>query len=100
MHLIVFTSPREGMDAEYNTWYEEVHIPDMLAIPGVESCNRLRAEPFGGQAPEFAYLADYVIDGDIGAVMKEIKARSADGRMRLSPAIDPAAMKMTVWQSN
>ncbi|MCA2207762.1 DUF4286 family protein [Nocardia rosealba] len=100
MHLIVFSSPREGMDTEYNTWYDEVHIPDMLAIPGVTSCTRLRAEPVGGQAPEFAYLADYVVDGDVGAVLGEIKARSADGRIRLSPAIDPTATKVTVWESH
>ncbi|MFD6399213.1 MULTISPECIES: DUF4286 family protein [Nocardia] len=99
MHLIVFSSPRAGMDEEYNTWYTEVHIPDMLAIPGVESCTRFRAQPVGGQAPEFTYQADYLIDGDAGAVLKEIKVRSADGRFTLSPAIDPAAMKVTVWES-
>lgn len=49
MHLIVFSSPRAGMDEEYNTWYTEVHIPDMLEIPGVKSCNRFRAQPVGGQ---------------------------------------------------
>ncbi len=99
MHLIVFSSPRAGMDEEYNTWYTEVHIPDMLAIPGVKSCHRFRAQPVGGQPPEFAYLADYDIDGDAGPVLKEIQARSADGRIQLSPAIDPAAMKVTVWES-
>ncbi|WP_327116815.1 hypothetical protein OHB12_05720 [Nocardia sp. NBC_01730] len=86
------------MDEEYNKWYNEVHVPDLLEIPGVKSCARYRGRPLGGRPAQFDYLAVYEIDGDFDAVFKEIQARSADGRHRISPALDPAATKVTAWQ--
>lgn len=99
MKLLVFTSPREGRDEEYNQWYAETHIPDMLAIPGVTSASRYRQGPVGSGVSGAQYLAVYDIDGDAGAVMKEIGARSADGRFRLSDSLDPKSALVTTWEA-
>lgn len=98
MQMMVFSTPRAGMEEEYNKWYEEVHIPDLLSIPGMKSCTRFRGQSVAGQPAEFAYCAVYEIDGDFDAIMREMQARAADGRSQLSPAIDPAATKVTVWE--
>ncbi|MEU0538515.1 hypothetical protein [Nocardia sp. NPDC005978] len=97
MPIMVFSTPRDGMDAEYNEWYENIHISDMLDIPGVLSCTRhRRINPT--DPDDLEYLAVYDVDGDPLAVLKEIGARSADGRLRLNPSVDPQRLRMTVWQ--
>jgi hypothetical protein len=94
--LMVFSRPQAGQDEEYNIWYEQVHIPEMLAIDGVKSCARHRLRTKGDQPVE--YLAVYDIDGDIDTVLKELMARSRDGRMQLSSTADPANTRITIWE--
>ncbi|MFG3615717.1 hypothetical protein [Nocardia sp. NPDC047654] len=96
MRLLVFSTPRDGMDAEYDEWYAGTHIPQMLAVPGVLSCTRHRL--IRGDAGEARYLAVYDIDGDVRTVLAELGERAADGRMALTPAADPARTRITVWE--
>ena len=46
-------------EQEYNTWYDEVHLPELVAIDGITSARRLR--PVNGEGP---YVALYEIEGD------------------------------------
>ncbi|GAB7143772.1 DUF4286 family protein [Mycobacterium riyadhense] len=46
-------------DQEYNTWYDEVHIPELVALDGFVSARRLR--PVDGDGP---YVALYEIEAD------------------------------------
>lgn len=46
-------------EQEYNTWYDEVHLPELVAIDGIVSARRLR--PVNGEGP---YVALYEIEGD------------------------------------
>jgi len=39
-NLIVFTNPVEGRDDEYNDWYTNTHLPDVLKIPGITGAQR------------------------------------------------------------
>jgi hypothetical protein len=44
-----------------NRWYSEVHLPEILRIPGIQSASRYRSlEP----DPAFGYLAAYDLRGD------------------------------------
>ncbi|MBF6192411.1 DUF4286 family protein [Nocardia sp. CDC186] len=95
MRLLVFSTPREGMDAEYNEWYTGTHIPEMLAVPGVLSCTRHRLVR-GGDG-EARYLAVHDID-DAHTVLRELGERAADGRMAVTAAADPARTRITVWE--
>jgi len=94
--MLVKSRAKDGMDAEYNAWYSDTHIPDMLLIDGVASCTRHRLRTGDGEPAE--YLAIYEIDGDIDLVQKEIAARIKDGRMQLSASLDPANSEMTLWE--
>lgn len=95
--IMVFATPHEGRDDEYNTWYEQVHIPEMLAIPGVVSCERHRLAR--GGPDEARYLSVYELDGEPGPVLAELGARAADGRMTVSEAANSANTRLTVWHS-
>ncbi|MDP7726371.1 DUF4286 family protein [Mycobacterium sp. TY814] len=46
-------------EEEFNTWYDEVHLPELVALDGIVSARRLR--PVNGEGP---YVALYEIEGD------------------------------------
>lgn len=75
-------------EAEYNTWYDEIHLPDLLALDGFVSARRLR--PVGEDGP---YVALYEIEGDdLQAIVANVMASGRRGEIRLSDALmrDPA----------
>jgi hypothetical protein len=51
----------EGDEARYNRWYDEVHIPDLLALDGVTSARRYKV--VRGSVP-WPYVAAYEIETD------------------------------------
>jgi hypothetical protein len=97
---LVFTKPVEGREEEFDRWYDEVHLPDVVAVPGVRSAQRYVLGPERrpeGVQPEHRHLAVYEIDGDPGEVFPEIARRIDSGEMKLSDALDRPASRQTVW---
>ena len=71
---------------EYNTWYDEIHLPELVALDGIVSARRLR--PVDGDGP---YVALYEIEGDnLQAVLDNMIANA--GKLHMSDALqlDPA----------
>jgi hypothetical protein len=65
---------------EYTKWYTEIHMPDLLAIPGFTAGRRYRI-PDGADEPH-TWVAVYDIDADdLQAPFKELMARSARGEV-------------------
>lgn len=90
--FLVLSTPREGDDIEFNRWYSDVHIPDVLAVPGVVSAQRFRimetraADP---ALPRWRYVAIYTIDSeDPDDVLREIRSRSGTPAMVASETLD------------
>ncbi|ALJ18818.1 DUF4286 family protein [Microbacterium sp. No. 7] len=79
----------EGREDEYNEWYDETHIPDVLAVPGFASAQRYRLDdhPRNARAP-FGYMVVYELDGDPAAALDALNAAMADGSIALSDALD------------
>ena len=46
-------------EQEYNTWYDEVHLGELVALPGITGARRLR--PVDGNGP---YVALYEVEAD------------------------------------
>lgn len=42
MEAVVYSNPVEGREQEYNDWYSNQHLNDLLAIPGVISARRFK----------------------------------------------------------
>src|SRR5690242_4404658 len=40
--FVVMTNPTPGKETEYNRWYNEQHIPDVLNVPGFVCAQRFR----------------------------------------------------------
>jgi hypothetical protein len=93
--LLVTTKAAEGRDDEYHTWYDQVHVADVLAIPGVIGAQRFDTVPTGaGDQPPAEYLAVYELDREPAEVVTELMARFGDGRMKMSDAMDLSATKL------
>jgi hypothetical protein len=98
---VVFGNPvTPEREAEFNEWYEETHIPDVLKLPGVLSAQRYKVSPLDGVpgAPKFSYMTVYEIEGDPNEVMASIGAGIGSGDVRMDGApLDPANISMAFW---
>jgi hypothetical protein len=87
--LIVFSDAAPGRDDDYNDWYNNQHLQDVVAVPGFVSAQRFKLNtPMIG---EFAtrYMAIYEIDADdVQTAMAAIGARAGTDQMVVSDAID------------
>ncbi len=97
--LMVLTNPVEGQEEEYNEWYTNTHVKDVLGIPGFVAAQRfkLSGEQLMGDAP-YRYLAIYEIETDnLQATMAALgKASEGDG-MVISSALDMEALASWIF---
>ncbi len=75
--MVVQSSPADpSQEDEYNRWYSEVHIPELLAVPGFVAARRYRV--VSGAPEGHTHLAVYELEADdLTAPVKELRARSA-----------------------
>ena len=87
--LVVMTGPKPGRDKEYNDWYNNQHLADVVAVPGFRSAQRFKLTDAMGAEHRNAYMAIYEIDSDDPkAVLAEMFSRSGTPAMVLSEALD------------
>ena len=72
--------------AEYNKWYDEVHLPQVLALDGFSSARRYA--PLADGDP---YITEFVLSGDPQAAIAAVTAAGASGQLTMSDAmqLDP-----------
>ena len=96
-NLIALTNPIDGRDDEFNDWYSNVHLDDVLKLPGVKAAQRFRlSETQHRPGPfEWRYMAVYEIEiDDLTVTLSALKSASGTEAMPLSPALSPERM---VW---
>ncbi|MDB5577030.1 MAG: hypothetical protein JWR80_2206 [Bradyrhizobium sp.] len=87
--LIAFTDPLAGRDEEYNDWYNNVHLSDVVAIPGFISAQRFVVKIATAGEIKNKYLAIYDMEtDDPAALMAEVGRRVGSGHVVLSQALD------------
>ena len=84
--ILVETRPSSpDREQEYNAWYDEVHIPELLALDGIVAARRLR--PVDGKGP---YVALYELDGDdLQAILDNMIANAGQLHMSDALQLDP-----------
>jgi hypothetical protein len=85
--FVVLSNPVPGREDEFNEWYDQHHLREILAIPGIKSGQRFhRSAAQVSPSHPYEYLAVYEIEtDDIEAVIAGLSDPS--GRVR-SDAID------------
>jgi hypothetical protein len=89
--FIVLTNPVAGKEEEYNRWYNQQHLPDILNLPGFVAAQRFRlAETqFAGDGGAHKYLAIYEIEtDDLTSTLNELRTRVGTPEIVPSDAID------------
>ena len=82
--LLVHSRPADGEADEYHRWYDEVHIPEILAVSGFASARRLEA------ADGESFLVIYELDDVDAAKAAMADAQAAGGMTRPSGVqLDP-----------
>ena len=103
MFLALSNAMSEDVEAEFNTWYDEVHVPQVLNIPGVASCRRFRlaADQVMPTDPATTrqYLALYEVEtANWASFASEFLARFTDGRITVRPdlmELDPMVLTLS-----
>ena len=73
---------------EFNRWYDTVHVPQLLQIPGFVRARRFRAVDPPGDGPYEEFLAIYDFDvDDVGEVSDAILAAAERGDLTHSDVL-------------
>jgi hypothetical protein len=72
--MVVLTNSAEGRDAEFNAWYDGVHLKEILAIDGIVAGQRFEVAPEAAEGP-YRYCTVYEIETDD---LAPVLARVAD----------------------
>lgn len=84
--MMVLTSAVDGRDKEFNDWYQNTHLKQIVGIKSIVSAQRFRfnANIVPGSENPPPYLAIYEIESDdIAAVIRDMNELAASGRMPL-----------------
>lgn len=93
--LAVQTVPVAGRDDDYNNWYNDVHLGEILKLAGFTSARRFRKL----QGDGLTYLAIYEVEADdLEAAQASLGQAAAAGEVSISDALDAGAAKMTLYE--
>lgn len=57
--VLILTEPTAGNEAEYNDYYEDLHLDEVLSTTDLLTAQRFRLAACAGEAPPLEYLALY-----------------------------------------
>jgi hypothetical protein len=88
--FVVFTNPTEGREDEFNNWYDNTHLSDVLKVEGFVAAQRFKlAETDPPQEFPHRYLALYEVESDdLGYVTQARSEAGNSGAMFISESLD------------
>jgi 2-methylcitrate dehydratase PrpD len=94
--LVALTNPVEGREDEYNDWYNNRHVHDVVNVPGFVSAQRFKAR----SESTHRYLAIYEMECDdpIAAFATLGQLLGTDA-MPLSEALDLATIQTAIFET-
>ena len=99
--FVVLSNATAGNDVEFNEWYNKVHIPDVLSVPGFVRAQRFRladAQMGGDTNKPHRYLALYEIEtDDLAGALKDLQSRAGTSDMVISDTIDMKTVSASIF---
>jgi len=97
--VVVLSNCVEGRDDEFNDWYTNQHLTDVLKVEGFVAAQRFRlsdtqledeaAKQLKGTKPAYRYCAIYEVESDdLERVTKALLAVAYTGAMPISETLD------------
>lgn len=96
--LVVFSNVVAGREAEFNKWYSDVHVPDVLrAAPEIKSAKRYALNTIAlpeGQSG-WQYMTVYEVAAEqLQGVLERMNAAMANGEFEMSDAADVTSIAL------
>ena len=87
--MVVFTDAVAGLEKEFNEWYQNTHLKDIVSLENFDAAQRYKFTMNITDGANLApYLAIYDIEtDDIQAAIKSMNDFAASGRMPLPQAM-------------
>lgn len=99
-NIIVLSKPVPGREAEFESWYTNQHIRDLVKVPGINSARRFKLVAGHTQGVTQQYVAEYEVDtDDIDATMAEVQKRLGTDQMPMSEAFDMSSAAFLVAEA-
>ena len=95
--LIVYTSPVDGREDDYNAWYDDVHLAEFSALPGVINGRRFKVAA-ADAATRPVYAAVYELSSHPDQVFAAMNEGIKGGSVHMSDAIDASSLSMTTLE--
>lgn len=87
--MITLTRPIEGREDDYNHWYQKVHLPEVMTMPGMKAAQRFKVERVIAGESIFPYGAIYEIEtDDIDGTLAGLNEAIARGGLTMTDAVD------------
>ncbi len=98
--LVVFSNAVPGKDAEFNDWYDKVHLKEVLEVRGIEAAQRFEVaetQIMEGEPPPSRYLAIYEIEGDLKEAANALAAGA--GGFSMTDTMDTDSTRAWAYSS-
>jgi hypothetical protein len=88
--ILALTNAVPGREMEFNKWYDDVHVNDLVAVPGIGAAQRYQvAAAKDLPASPYDYLTIYRTDVPLDQVFTSMAATR--GQRMISDALAPGA---------
>lgn len=99
-NIIVLSKPVAGREAEYDDWYTNRHIRDLVKVPGITSAQRFRIREDQSQGTAHQFIARYEVEtDDIAKTLAIVQERLGTDAMPMSDAFDMASATFLVAEA-
>jgi len=88
--LIVYTKAAPGRDDEFNHWYDDVHLPEVLALGPFTAAERFRVADAQAFDQPHDYVAIYSFEGEAADALAALLG--AAGELTMSDAMQQPFM--------
>jgi hypothetical protein len=94
---VVITDALPGREEEFNAWYDQRHLADVLRVPGFVAARRFKlAQPQSGLPGRYLSLYEIETD-DPQAALAELTRRAGTAQMVMSEALDSSKVSATLF---
>jgi hypothetical protein len=99
--MLVFSSPKDGREQEFDEWYTGRHLDDICALPGFAAAQRfkLHSAPMGEAGHRHCAIYDMESD-DPDAVVANMFNLTDSDVMPISPAFDLDTVQVMIFEEH
>lgn len=100
--VMIKSNAAPGRDADYEDWYNNIHLDEILRLPGFVSGRQFRVRNENGvEHSAFSHVALFEIESeDVDATLGNLRSTFTSGAMTLTDALDVTkASERSIFQA-